>query len=158
MALRRPHPDEPLLVSACLLGGRCRYDGATKASTAVAAAAESWTAAGGLVVTVCPEQLGGLPTPRPPADLRGGDGQAVLDGRATVSRVEDGGDVTEAFVAGAERSLEQAPAARIAVLKARSPSCGIARTEIDGAQRPGDGVFAALLRRRSIELIGDEEL
>lgn len=148
----------PLLVSACLFGDRCRYDGAAKRCAAVVAFADRWLTEAGRVVPVCPEQLGGLTTPRPPADLRGGDGHAVLHGTARVRRVADGGDVTEAFLRGARQALALAPDAALAILKARSPSCGIGETEIDGALRPGDGVFAALLRRGGIPLYRDDEL
>jgi uncharacterized protein YbbK (DUF523 family) len=156
--MEQPSPDEPLLVSACLLGQRCRYDGESKPSLPVSRLIEGWTAAGGRVVGVCPEELGGLPTPRPPADLRGGDGHGVLDGAATVRTVEGDVDVTDAFLCGAKRALEQARSARMAVLKARSPSCGVVETQVEGALRPGDGVFAALLRRRGVELRTEEDL
>jgi len=151
-------PSQTLLLSACLLGEACRYDGRSKPSGAVRAYVTAFRGAGGEVVAVCPEQLGGLPTPRPPADLRGGDGAAVLDGRAFVRRVEDDGDVTAAFVAGAERAAALATRATEAILKARSPSCGCGETEIDGAKGPGDGVFAALLRRRGVRMRTDEEV
>jgi len=156
--MQQPSPGQPLLVSACLLGQRCRYDGQSKESPSVSRLIEGWTAAGGKVVGVCPEELGGLPTPRPAADLRGGDGHRVLDGVATVRRVEGNLDVTDAFVRGASRALEQARSAGLAVLKARSPSCGVGQTQIDGALRPGDGVFAALLRRRGVELRTEEDV
>jgi uncharacterized protein YbbK (DUF523 family) len=141
----------PVLVSACLLGRACRYDGASKPAPGLAGAL------GAAAVAVCPEELGGLGTPRPAAELRGGDGCAVLDGRARVRRVADGSDVTQAFIAGAEAALAAAPGARRAVLKARSPSCGCGRAWIDGALRAGDGVFAALLKRRGIAVETDEQ-
>jgi len=149
---------QPLLVSACLLGEPCRYDGKSKPSEVVMAFAKRWVEQGGRVVAVCPEQLGGLPTPRSAADLRGGDGHAVLDQKAFVRRVEDDGDVTREFVGGAKEAAEQAPNARLAILKARSPSCGVGWTEIDGKVAAGDGVFAALLRHRGVELCSDEQL
>jgi uncharacterized protein YbbK (DUF523 family) len=151
-------PALSLVVSACLLGEPCRYDGKSKPSDAVMAFARGWAHRGGRVVPVCPEQLGGLPTPRPAADLRDGDGHAALDGKASVRRVGDDGDVTAAFVRGAEQAAAQAPDARLAILKTRSPSCGIGVTEIDGRTAPGDGVFAALLRRRGVELRSDEDV
>ncbi len=97
------------------------------------------------MLSVCPEELGGLGTPRPAAQLVGGDGHDVLDGRARVLAVQSGEDLTEAFVQGAKQSAQDADSA---ILKARSPSCGVSR----------DGVFAALLRRRGIPLRTDEEL
>ena len=148
-------------VSACLLGRACRYDGASKPvppSGGVAASLDAWERAGGRVVPVCPEELGGLGTPRPPAELRGGDGAAVLAGRARVERQRDVGDVTAAFVAGARAALALAGAPSRAILKARSPSCGVGATWIDGEVRAGDGVFAALLRAHGVPLATDEDL
>jgi len=147
-----------LLVSACLLGRACRYDGASKRHPRVADEAASWRSAGGQVVAVCPEELGGLDTPRPAAGLTGGDGAAVLAGDARVVRNDGGGDVTEAFVLGARRAAACAPGARRAILKARSPSCGCAGTWIDGRIQPGDGVFAALLRSRGVSVQTEEAL
>ena len=143
-----------VVVSACLLGVACRYDGRSKPAPAVIAALE---AGGHTVVAVCPEELGGLGTPRPGAHLIGGDGHAVLDGRATVRREADGVDVTAQFRAGAEAAAERAAGATLAILKARSPSCGCGQTTIAGAVAPGDGVFAALLRRRGLALRTDED-
>ncbi|MBI5610923.1 MAG: DUF523 domain-containing protein [Deltaproteobacteria bacterium] len=146
------------LISACLLGQNCRYDGASKPAAAVIAQVAAWRAAGDEVAAVCPEELGGLGTPRPAAELRGGDGSAVLSGAARVERVTDGGDVTAAFVSGATAAAAQAPQAVSAVLKANSPSCGCGETAIDGQKRPGDGVFAALLRQRGVAVQTDEDL
>ncbi len=146
------------IVSACLLGQACRYDGASKPAAAVIAQVAAWRAAGDEVAAVCPEELAGLGTPRPAAELRGGDGHAVLAGQARVQRVADGGDVTVAFVAGAKAAAERAPRAISAVLKANSPSCGCGQTTIAGQRRPGDGVFAALLRQRGVALRTEQEL
>ena len=151
-----PHTPDTLLVSACLLGEPCRYDGRSQPSSAVQALATSVAAAGGQVVPVCPEEAGGLGTPRPAAELRGGDGHAVWEGQARVVRVADGADVTEAFTRGAQASAH--PNASRAILKARSPSGGCGTTPIDGQVQAGDGVFAALLRRRGASVQSDEEL
>lgn len=140
-----------MLVSACLLGRRCRYDGASKPRAGLAESLSEHE-----IVLVCPEELGGLGTPRPAAELRGGDGAAALDQRAGVFRLADGVEVTDAFIAGARRAAAAAPDAELAVLKARSPSCGCGETWQDGAMSPGDGVFAALLRRRGVALYSDE--
>lgn len=145
------------LVSACLLGRACRYDGGSRPSEAVAAAVAAWSAEGVRIVPVCPEELGGLGTPRPPAELSGGDGSRVLAGEARVLR-RDGTDVTAAFVAGAHAAAQAAPDADRALLKARSPSCGAGSCHQDGAVRPGDGVFAALLRARGIRVGTEEDL
>jgi uncharacterized protein YbbK (DUF523 family) len=137
------------LVSACLLGRTCRYDGGSRPSPEVLALSA--------VVPVCPEELGGLGTPRPAAQLSGGDGAAVLAGSARVLR-GDGVDVTDRFVAGAREAARLGEGCAVAVLKARSPSCGVGRTWIDGAVGSGDGVFAALLRSRGVWVRTDEDL
>lgn len=139
----------PVLVSACLRGVACRFDGRDKAAGGLAG-----ELAGREVVAFCPERAGGLPTPRPAAELVGGDGHAVLDGRARVVDAA-GADVTEAFVAGARRALAAARRAGCAeaVLMPRSPSCGSGSVydgEFRGALVPGDGVTAALLERNGI--------
>lgn len=151
-------PTFAVIVSACLVGEPCRYDGESKRSKGVLEEIRRIRGLGGEVVTVCPEQLGGLGTPRPAAELRGGDGQDALAGRAAVRRVRDDADVTAAFVAGAHAAAARAPTATSAVLKARSPSCGCGTTHRDGAVAPGDGVFAALLRRRGLHLRTEEDL
>ncbi len=147
-----------LLVSACLLGSACRYDGGSKPADAVMRAVSRHRAGGGHVVSVCPEELGGLGTPRPPAELSGGAGLAVLKGEARVRRTEGGEDVTAEFVAGAEEAFRRGADASRAILKARSPSCGCGEAHREGAVRPGDGVFAALLRREGVTLLTDEDL
>ena len=111
---------------------------------------------GGEIIAVCPEEAGGLGTPRPAAELRGGGGAEVLAGTAQVCRVDTGEDVSSAFVEGAMRSAEEAGQLDRAVLKARSPSCGCGAAWQDGEVRAVDGVFAALLRSRGIP-IGTEE-
>ncbi|MEW5351128.1 DUF523 domain-containing protein [Streptomyces sp. 16-176A] len=140
---------EAILVSACLRGVPCRFDGRDKATPGLAEAV-----AGRTVVPFCPEVAGGLATPRRPAELVGGDGQDVLDGTARV--VDDTGrDVTAEFLAGARRALEAArrTGCTEALLMPRSPSCG--RGEVydgsfTGALTRGDGVTAALLERHGI--------
>ena len=114
-AARHPSP-RTYLVSACLLGERCRYDGSSNDSPSVRDFLKGHT-----VVPVCPEVLGGLPVPRMGCDLSSGDGQAVWQGTARVLR-HDGLDLTDAFVSGAQRSRAAAPTASWAILKARSPS------------------------------------
>ncbi|MBX6377266.1 MAG: DUF523 domain-containing protein [Clostridia bacterium] len=147
------HGDERalVLVSACLAGVPCRYDGRDSLEPDLRERVER-----GEAVVVCPEVLGGLPTPREPAEIVGGDGGDVLDGRARVV-TRTGRDVTEAFVAGARATLALARlhGARKVVLKARSPSCGaglIHDGTFSGRLREGDGVTAALLRRHGIHV------
>lgn len=138
-----------ILVSACLTGRLCRYDGrrALNRELMFELAHKPWAA-------VCPEQLGGLATPRVRAGLVGGSGADVLDGRARVVDFE-GRDVTAAFVRGAEIVLHLARRLRAEVcyLKDRSPSCGLTPTlNQDGTVR-GRGVCAALLVRNGIKVI-----
>ena len=133
-----------LLVSACLLGNPVRYDG--QAKTIAHAALEALVAAG-RVITFCPEVSGGLPTPRPAAEIVGGDGVAVLDGTASV-RTADGMDVSRYFIVGAEHALAQCVehGIRVAILTEKSPSCGSSRI-YDGSHQhktvSGAGVTAA---------------
>lgn len=149
-----------MLVSACLLGRACRYDGGRGGSQALGRALAELETRGARLVAVCPEELGGLGTPRPPASLAGGDGAAAWAGQARVLRNDGGGDVTAAFLDGARQARTaagQTPPAQ-AILKARSPSCGVGRTWCDGAVRDGDGVFAALLRAEGVPITDDEAL
>ncbi|QEV21391.1 DUF523 domain-containing protein [Streptomyces alboniger] len=140
---------DSVLVSACLRGVPCRYDGRDKAAPGLDDAV-----AGRAVVSFCPEAAGGLPTPRRPAELVGGDGHDVLDGRARV--VEDTGrDVTAEFVDGAHRALAAARHAGCAeaLLMPRSPSCGrgtVYDGSFGGELVAGDGVTAALFERNGI--------
>ncbi|NUP32571.1 MAG: DUF523 domain-containing protein [Streptomycetaceae bacterium] len=147
-----------VLVSRCLLGERVRYDGQASAAYPLLAA---W-AAEGRVVPVCPEVEGGLPTPRPRAEIPGGQGAAVLDGRLPVVTI-DGGDVTAAFLSGAERCLDLVArhGIRIAVLKAKSPSCGNDHAydgTFTGTLLPGEGVAAAALRRAGVRVFHEGQL
>ena len=133
------YPPTACLVSGCLMGLCCRYDARLKANPDCIHALRSsqW-------VPICPEQLGGLPTPRPAADIIDGDGHDVLSGRARV-RTSDGTDVTANFIRGAEQVLQLARALRMdtAILKARSPSCSVNGTI---------GVTAALLAASGLTL------
>lgn len=138
-----------ILVSACLLGVPCRYDGASKPFPGLAALEEQ----GHTLIPICPEVLGGLPTPRPPAERQ-------RDGRV-VNRAEQ--DVTAAYQAGAQAALDTAQQNRctLAILKERSPSCG--KGEIyDGAFSrtliPGSGVAAQLLEESGIPVIGETRI
>ncbi|WP_067828440.1 DUF523 domain-containing protein [Actinomadura kijaniata] len=150
---------ERILVSSCLLGRPVRYDGRGKPVRDDLF--ERWRAEGRLV-PFCPEVAGGLPVPRPPAEIVGGDGADVLDGAARVV-ADTGEDVTEAFVAGARLALETArrAGARVALLKESSPSCGsrmIYDGTFTGTRVAGDGVTAALLEREGIRVFGEEGL
>ncbi len=136
-----------IIVSACLAGLRCRYDGASKPCAAVMR-----LVAEGKAIPVCPEQLGGLPTPRVPAEMRGGK---------VINR--EGVDVSAQFSRGAEEALKLAKlaGATTAILKARSPSCGsgeIYDGTFTGTLLSGDGVFAALCKANGIEIKTEDEL
>jgi uncharacterized protein YbbK (DUF523 family) len=150
---------EKILVSACMVGRKVRYD-ASDVETGDERL-ERWREEGRLVA-FCPELAGGFPVPRPPAEIEGGrGGDAVLDGGARV--LEDaGGDVTGYFRKGAEAALEAARAhgARMAVLKEGSPSCGSSRVydgTFSGRSVPGRGVTAALLERAGVRVFSEEE-
>lgn len=140
-----------VLVSACLLGAPVRYDGRDKKCDD--AILKRWIEEG-RVVSVCPEVLGGLGTPRQPAEIVGG-------GRQVVTR--EGEDVTRAFEDGALAAAAEAAlhGIRIAVLKSGSPSCGSSFV-YDGTfsktRVAGDGVTAALLRQRGIAVFSELEL
>lgn len=140
------------LVSRCLLGEPCRYDGKAKGNDRVCDLLKGKVR----VVGICPECDGGLPTPRTPSEIQGGDGADVLRGAARVVSV-DGEDRTEAFVRGARMAVETArrEGAEAALLKAKSPSCGIGRIYdggFSGTLREGDGVAAAALRAAGLTI------
>lgn len=145
---------EPVLVSACLLGRTCRYDGRHNRDGVLA---RELAREGRRAVPYCPEEAGGLGTPRPPAWISGGDAAGVLEGRARVV-TDAGADVTAQFAAGARGALETCRTHGIAraYLKERSPSCGVACTHIDDTVRPGPGVTAALLAHEGIAVVGVE--
>lgn len=150
---------EKILVSACLLGQRVRYD--AKIVSLASDLLSHWRGEGRLVV-ICPEVAGGLGVPRPAAELQGGDGHAALDGEARL-RTRDGEDVTAAFLRGAEAALELARQhdIRLALLKERSPSCGrgsIYDGAFAGQLTAGDGVTAALLTRHGVEVFGESRV
>lgn len=151
--------DEAVLVSACLVGRACTYratDNADDATDEVRHVVDT-----GRSVPVCPEVEGGLPTPRPPAEIQEGDGHDVLDGRARVVTA-DGTDVTDAYLRGAAAAVRRAREtdARRAVLKARSPSCGrgaVYDGSFAGALVAGDGVTAAALQRAGVEVVTEDD-
>ena len=136
-----------LLVSACLLGIGCRYDGKSKGCDSVIALREKFD-----LVPVCPEILGGLPTPRIPAEI---SSDRVLR--------RDGENVTENYRKGAEATLAIArlTGAKVALLKERSPSCGKGKV-YDGSFTStlvdGDGVTVSLLERDGIRVYGESEI
>ena len=137
-----------ILVSACLLGIPCRYDGAGKADPAI----EKLRQGGHTLIPVCPEILGGLPTPRPPAERRG---DRVM--------TRDGGDVTVQYRRGAEEALRlcRLLGCEAALLKERSPSCGSGMVydgTFTGVLTAGEGVTAELLRAQGIPVYGESRV
>jgi uncharacterized protein YbbK (DUF523 family) len=143
------------IVSACLIGCKCRYDSRSSLHPEVENLVQNRQA-----VPVCPEQFGGLPTPRYPAEIVGGDGFDVLDGNAKVID-SHGSDVTHQFIDGAYRALNvaQTIGATTALLKKNSPSCGsnlIYDGSFTGKLKKGVGVTAALLIRNGL-LVSSED-
>ena len=136
-----------ILVSACLLGCPCRYDGKSKPNDAVLVLMEHHT-----LIPICPEQMGGLATPRVPAERK--------DGGVFTER---GGDVTEQYRRGAEEALRLARlyGCKYAILKERSPSCGSGQIYDGSFSRrliEGDGVTAQLLKSHGITVLGESEV
>lgn len=136
-----------LLISACLLGCRCRYDGASKTQPLAESLAKRHE-----LVPVCPEQLGGLATPRPPAERRG---DRVV--------TEAGTDVTVQYRRGAEEALAlcRMLGCHAAVLKERSPSCGHGQVydgTFTGTLTAGDGVAAELLEQHGVAVYGESQI
>ncbi len=136
-----------ILISACLLGVRCRYDGVSKAYSGIEELAQRHT-----LVPVCPEQLGGLSTPRPPSERQG---DRVVANTGT--------DVTAQYRRGAEEALRLCRlfGCEAAVLKERSPSCGkgsIYDGTFSGTLTTGDGVTAELLTAQGIAVFGESKI
>lgn len=136
-----------MLISACLLGVHCRYDGTGCALSDLDDLMRRYE-----LIPVCPEQLGGLPTPRTPSERRG---DRVLQ--------KSGADVTSAFRAGAEQTccLARIYGARSALLKARSPSCGsgeIYDGRFTGRRVAGNGVAAQMLKEMGVAVYSEEDI
>ncbi|TRZ80565.1 DUF523 domain-containing protein [bacterium] len=135
------------ICSACLLGIKCRYDGKSRPNQQILALAGKE-----ILIPVCPEQLGGLPTPRTPSEQKG-------------SRVisKDGKDVTKNFRRGAETVLQLARILGVqeAILKQRSPSCGhgqIYDGSFSSSIIEGNGITTRLLKENGIKVITEEDL
>ncbi len=136
-----------ILVSACLLGEPCRYDGKSKPCERVIALKDTYN-----LIPICPEVMGGLPTPRTPSEICG---ERVL--------MKDGRNVTENYNRGAQKALAIAREneCTVAILKEKSPSCGsglIHNGLFDGGLVPGDGVTTQLLKQSSIRVLGESEI
>ncbi len=154
---------DKILISACLLGELVRYDGRTNSPSDDSSITllNRWLDEGRLV-TVCPEMAGGLPTPRPPAEIINGDGSNVIVCTSSVKTIA-GTDVTAQFITGAHKALELAEKNNCccAILAAHSPSCGnelIYNGDFDGTLTEGQGVTAALLTKNGIKVFNQIQL
>ena len=142
-----------VLVSACLLGKNCRFNGGHSHISELEDLDVEW-------VPVCPEEAGGLGTPRPAAEMQG-SAESILNGVGSVL-TNDGDDITEKFIQGSKKSLEKGinSGAEVAILKSRSPSCGIG-TISDGTFTQSlidrDGIFAHLCRKSGIHCISSDD-
>ena len=135
------------LCSACLLGIKCRYDGKSKPNQKVIKLSGKE-----ILIPVCPEQLGGLSTPREAAEIKG---KKVM--------TKSGKDVTKNFERGAKEVLRLAKlfGTREAILKQRSPSCGCGKIydgTFSGKLIKGDGITTSLLKRNRIKVIPDDKI
>lgn len=146
-----------ILISSCLVDLFSKYDGSSNANTLLLEYCHR-----GNFIPVCPEQLGGLPTPRKPVELSSASGPAVLSGEGKAI-TEDGCDCTQEFVRGAEQLIKivRLWGVTAAILKERSPSCGSSYV-YDGSFShtviPGEGVAAALLRQHGIPVYSEQRL
>jgi len=146
----------PVLVSSCLLGLRTRYDATDNRNEQVF----EYLKRNDLIpIPVCPEQLAGLPTPRPKCWFRCGDGADTLNGTGELTD-EHGRDVAQAFLHGAEEALKVARLSncQAAILQQRSPSCGTRIIYLNEVKTAGIGVTAALLKQNGLRVLGDDEL
>lgn len=149
--------DNMILVSSCLCGEKCKYSGGDNYHEKVVAYCE-----GKQVLKVCPEVLGGLKTPRPPAEIVGGTAKEVFDGKARVMDCK-GNDVTDAFIKGAHKVLSIAKEYQVteAILKANSPSCGkgmVYDGQFRGKRIEGNGLTAQQLLDAGIKVKTEDEM
>lgn len=147
------------LISACLLGVRCRYDGCSKPSDK---AMKFFQKRKKELIPVCPEQLGGLPTPRIPSEIQNSTGEIVLLGKAKILN-QEGRDVSANFIKGAFETLRIAKmyGAKEFVGKSKSPSCGCGKIHngtFTGALKSGNGITAALLKQNKIKVSTEQDL
>lgn len=148
-----------VLVSACLIGENVRYNGRVKLHES--GILKDWKLRGRLV-PFCPEVAGGLPVPRPCSEILCHDGSAVSHGYARIMSIK-GKDVTQYFMAGAQKALELARLHKIklAVLKEGSPSCGstyIYDGSFSGIKKPGKGVTTVILQENNIRVFSEREI
>jgi len=138
-----------VLVSACLAGFATRYDGTDSLNGEI-----KKLVLAGRAIPICPEQLAGLTTPRPPVEFERGDGNGALRGATRAIAVDTGEDFTENLIKGARETLRIARLYKIghAILKDGSPSCGSTYVHSAGKKIPGMGITAALLTQNGIKV------
>jgi uncharacterized protein YbbK (DUF523 family) len=143
-----------ILVSACLLGINCRFDGQNENNSLVKQLAKDYN-----LIPVCPEQLGGLPTPRSPSWFINGDGNDTIKGEDNL-RNEEAKDVSNNFRKGAREALKICQLLNIksAVLKENSPSCGYKKIYLKEKLTDGQGVTASLLLKNGIKVMSENEI
>ncbi|NHJ05605.1 MAG: DUF523 domain-containing protein [Candidatus Heimdallarchaeota archaeon] len=150
---------KPILVSECLLGINCTFSGENRKNEKVIELAKYHS-----LIPICPEQLGGLSTPRAPQIIESGSGEDVLDGKSRV--INRNGEVdTDSFIRGAQEALKIASlfGAEIAILKERSPSCGVNKiynhlNKMEDDLVNGQGVATALLKRNGLKIFSEDEI
>ncbi|MDD5618266.1 MAG: DUF523 domain-containing protein [Candidatus Omnitrophica bacterium] len=148
--------EKKYIVSACLIGKACFYDGSSRCIPEIKDLFDR-----GLAIALCPEELSGFKAPRPAIEIFAGTGEDVLKGKAYVFNKE-GKDVSINVIKGSKEFLNIAQENEIkkAILKARSPCCGrgsIYDGTFSGKLKKGNGVTAALLLRHNIDVVTDEE-
>lgn len=144
-----------ILISACLLGVNCKYSGGNNKNTTLISLLKDKK-----IIPVCPEELGGLPTPREPAEIVHGTSSEVLQDKAKIC-LKDGTDVTKYFLKGAKKTkkIAQSHPICLAIMKERSPSCGVEKIydgSFMGKVIPGSGIFTTLLKEMGIPVISEE--
>ncbi|MCO4332431.1 MULTISPECIES: DUF523 domain-containing protein [Staphylococcus] len=144
-----------IYISACLVGEKVRYDGENKLNSNLKKLVDH-----GIAKPICPEILGGLSTPRNPAEIVGGDGFDVLEKKAKVIDIQ-GDDVTREYIKGAMKALDicQKMKCKTLILKSDSPTCSsenIYTGEFNGKKKQGVGVFSALLIKHGIQVYNEK--
>ncbi len=146
----------PCLISACLLGVNCRYDGTHRAldpKLITKLTKELY------LIPICPEQWGGLPTPRSPAQFSGGTGRDLIQGKARILN-EEGEEITHYLLKAAKEILKLVGLfdIKIAIFKDRSPACGVEQVYRDGKIVSGEGVVTSALRTRGVKVLSGDSL
>ncbi len=141
-----------IIVSACLVGERCRYNGEDRAHPGVARFLR-----GKKYLAVCPERLAGWGVPRPAVEFHGGGAKQLAEGKATITDSR-GRDRTASLIKGVTKALRRAISlqASEAILKEKSPSCGVGKVYRDGKLTRGEGIFTHWLRRSGVKVRSEE--